>query len=272
MVILLSGVFAQDTLTIYFDKNWKEITDKNMASYYRKAFLDSHKHWAVQDYFLSDNIQMIGTFTSKNFKIKQGHFTYFYENGRKESEGDCINNKNEGIWTAWHENGQKRSEGLFRNNFIQDKWTYWHENGQLKSEGVFINGRSEGKWKYWYNTGEKKSEGKYLHDRKDSTWNYYYKTGQIESAEEYMNGRLTLINGYFDNGKIKYKGDCSKGINNGEWTYWNVDGKLVLKGNFENEMKVGEWIRYFPNGDQLKMYYVKGNLVSKHLGGIVKND
>jgi uncharacterized protein len=268
----LNYVIAQDTITIYFNKNWTEIPDKNQATFFRKAFLDSNKTWTVHDYYISNKIQMTGAFKSKRFNNKQGHFIYFYENGKKASEGECVNNKNEGFWTYWHENGQKKSEGKFTNDLKQDRWTYWHENGQRKSEGMYMDNNAEGKWEYWFDGGEKQSEGKFFHNRKEGDWNFFYKTGQLESIEKYKEGQLNFIMGYFENGNIKFKGNCSYGLSVGEWTYWNVDGKLIMKGNFSNDLRVGQWTRFFPNGESMKIYYEKGVLVSKQLGGIYKNE
>jgi len=265
-------VLAQDTITIYYNDNWKEISDKNQASYYRKAFLDSNKVWTVHDYFMSNKIQMIGAFKSKKFKIKQGHFIYFYENGRKESEGDCVDNKDEGFWTNWYENGQKKSEGNYKNDLMQDKWTYWHENGQKKSEGLYVDDQSEGNWVFWFDSGEKQSEGMYLHDQKDSKWKYYYKKGQLETIEEFKEGQLNFTMGYFENGNIKFKGNYVNNLCEGEWIYWNVDGLLFLKGYFSNDLREGEWTRFFPTGNNMKIYYKKGVLVSKQLGGIYINE
>lgn len=269
---LFNQVFAQDTITKYFNGNWTEISDKNQATYYRKAFLDSSKVWIVHDYFMSNNIQMIGAFKSKKFNTRQGHFTYFYENGKKASEGECINDKNEGFWTYWYENGQKKSAGKFKNNLRQDKWTFWHENGRIKSEGLYVDGNEENKWTYWYDSGEKLSEGACLHGDKDGIWEYYYKTGKLETVEKYKAGQLDFITGYFENGNIWCKGNCINGLIDGEWTYWNVDGRMTFKGSYSKSLKEGEWIRFFPDGTTMKIYFVKGVLVSKQLGGIVDNE
>jgi len=269
---LFNHVFAQDTITIYYNSNWTEISDKNQATYYRKAFLDSSKVWTAHDYYMSNNMQMIGAFKSKKFNTKQGHFIYFYENGKKASEGECVNDKNEGFWTYWYENGQKKSAGKFKNNLRQDKWTFWHENGRIESEGLYIDDNNENKWKFWYDSGEKLSEGMFLHGDKDGDWEYFYKTGKLVTVEKYKESQLDFITGYFENGNIKYKGNCDNGLINGEYSYWNVDGRLVLKGNFLNNFKVGEWTRFFPDGKNMKIYYEKGVLVSKQLGGIVENE
>ena len=98
---LSNSPLAQDTLTFYYDKNWKEIPEKNAAVFYRKAFVDDNNTWSVLDYYISDKIQMTGTFKSKSL-LKQGHFVYYYENGIKKSEGNYLNNKAEEKWCYWY--------------------------------------------------------------------------------------------------------------------------------------------------------------------------
>jgi len=149
LVFVLSSfncVLAQDTITLYYNNDWNLIKDKNKATYYRKAFPDSNKAWSVRDYYMNNQIQMTGTFKSKKFTTRQGHFIYYFENGRKSSEGNYVNNKNEGLWTYWHENGKKESEGIFKNDLRQDKWASWHDNGQKESEGLFIENKAEDNW------------------------------------------------------------------------------------------------------------------------------
>ena len=197
--ILMSGrAFSQDTITIYYDDNWEEISARDEAVYYRKAFRDSSKTWMVRDYYMSDSIQMTGSFLSEELKNKHGHFVYYYESGQKSSEGDYVKNKRNG------------------------EWIYWYENGNIRS----IN-----------------------HLRK----------GVLNSGEA-----------FFENGNKWYSGQFVNGKKNGVWTFWNEDGRMVSKGKFKNDLREGEWIRYFPEGE-MKLFFVNGILESKQPGGIVKN-
>ncbi len=273
MLLFLSfhPVFAQDTITVYYNSNWDETLNKDKASYYRKAYQDSAKLWTVTDYYLSNRVQMTGSFTNKKFYVKQGHFTYYYENGRKSSEGNYYYDNKDGRWNSWHENGELESEGVFKSGMKHGTWTYWHGNGKRKSTGKYVNNLAEDRWQYWFETGEKESEGFTIHGRKDGTWRYFYKNGEIEAMEQYKESMLKTISGFFENGNQKYKVNCTNGKGDGEWTYWNIDGLLFLKGNITNDKRVGEWIRYFPNGESMKIFFENGVMESKQLGGIYKN-
>jgi antitoxin component YwqK of YwqJK toxin-antitoxin module len=237
-------LIAQDTLFFYYDDDWNEIPDKDDAVYYRKAFLD-HEVWTVHDYYISNKIQMTGTYKTKKLTARQGHFVYYYENGQKQSEGDFNNDQHEGQWTIWFENGQK------------------------KSAGNYIANNLEGQWKYWYESGEKKSEGIYIRSNKDGIWNYWYKNGQLESVEVFKIGIISSSKQYFKNGALHYTGEFLNGMRHGTWTFYNVDGRVYFSGNYDLGVKKGEWVRSFQD-DKMIVNYNMGVIESKDFGGMVR--
>jgi antitoxin component YwqK of YwqJK toxin-antitoxin module len=214
------SIFAQDTLTIYYDKAWNEIPFSNGASFYRKAFEDKSL-WSVNDFYASNKLQMTGSYKSKKFKEKEGLFVYYYENGNKSSEGN------------------------------------------------YVAGKSEGVWKFWFESGELKSEGEYLDNEKDGVWNYWYQNGEQKVKEIYKKGSITFGEVYHMNGKLSCKGNYSNGVEMGIWTYWNSDERIILKGNFRNGKRDGEWIRTFREGE-MKIHYNNGFCNMPPLGGIFK--
>ncbi len=250
-LLFLCGIsvplFAQDTITIYYDKNWVELSSRNDAVFYRKAFENSENIWIVQDYYISNKIQMTGAYKSKKFTKKYGHFTYFYENGNKSSEGDYVNDKEEGLWNYWYDNGQKKS------------------SGECKADKV------EGVWKYWYESGEKKSEGKYMNGEQVDIWNHWFINGQLEYTETYQKSGLCTYEGYYENGVKKVYGNSEKGKLQGIWVYWNSDGRIIMKGCYNHGLKDGEWIRTFRDGEMKKLFK-NGVTKVKESGGIVRKD
>lgn len=267
--LVLNNIYAQDTVKIYYDKNWKEISNKDIAVFYRKAFEDSNKVWTAHDYFISNKIQMTGTFRSKKLKSRQGNFVYYYENGNISAKGRYLKNKREGIWTYWYENGEKSSKGEFLDSKKEGIWTYWSDKGQKKSEGKYVDDKADGIWNYWHESGEKKAQGKFLNDNKDSVWNYWYTNGQLNCKEIYNKGSLLLATGYYENGSMQYKENFKNNKIQGEYVYWNEEGRIIFKGNYINGKRDGEWIRYFPDSN-IKLYYKNGLLEGKQLGGVVR--
>jgi uncharacterized protein len=269
--LLINDIQGQDTITVFFDKDWKEVDNENLAVYFRKAYPDSNKMWTACDYYISKKIQMTGTYKSKRLNARQGHFIYFFENGQKSSEGDIVNDRREGLWNFWHENGRKESDGKFIKDKKEGIWVYYHDNGQKKAEGNFVADKHEGVWVYWFNSGEKKTEGKFLYGLKSGVWVYWYKNGQVSSEESFDLGIITAAMAYHDNGNILFKGVYVDNRKYGEWNYWNYDGALMFKGSYIYGLQHGEWIRYFRKGQPMKIYFERGVMVGRPLGGIVVN-
>jgi len=70
-----------------------------------------------------------------------GHWTYFYENGRKEKEGAFRDGRKDGLWVEYYPNGKMRSEGTYDDERRDGRWTYWQEDGQLVRVDEYQKGR-----------------------------------------------------------------------------------------------------------------------------------
>lgn len=138
-VIVSQELISQDTITIYFDDQW-ERCDREQSSFYRKYYKTESKDYNVQDFYNSGQLQMIGTFKKKNWKHKNGSFTYYHENGQKKYEGEYFDNKQTGKWIRWYENGIRKSKGEYIEDKLTGKWITWHENGNIKYEAEYKNG------------------------------------------------------------------------------------------------------------------------------------
>ena len=125
-------VFSQDTITTYYDSKWKEVSKEN-AKYYRIATKGDKKQWNVKDYFMNGKIQMEGTYQTKKMDIRIGHFTYYFENGFKSSEGDFLKNKFNGEWTWYHENGKVSTKEIYSKDELIDIQC-WDENSEKQEE------------------------------------------------------------------------------------------------------------------------------------------
>jgi antitoxin component YwqK of YwqJK toxin-antitoxin module len=270
-LVSLSHIAAQNVITLYYDKDWKQTFDISEAAYFRKASQTDNNQWAVRDFYISGKLQMTGTYKTRKFETKVGRFIYYYMNGQKSSEGEYLNDKHEGLWTYWYENGNKSMEGKYKNDMKYDIWTYWYESGKKKSEGPIKNGHLNGYWVRWYENGSKQAEGLQVDGVNDGVWTFYYESELLKQKEYYKSGYAVWTEGYYENGKLELKGQYLSGKSTGEWSYWNVDGILYLKGKYANDLRVGEWVRYLPNGEKIKLNYVKGELVGKKYGGIYKN-
>lgn len=244
-ILTSSALTAQDTITVYYDKNWEEIQNANNASFYRKAFLDTTNLWMAYDYYINGQIQMICPYVSKKLKKREGKAIYFFENGNKSSEGEFIKDSRTG------------------------EWTFWFESGEIKAKGKYDNDLRTGIWHAWYENGQLMNFGKYMDGRKDSTWVYYYETGEMKEMNDYFED-LIVITGFHKNGNKRYLGKKRDGYKHSEWKYWNDEERLTYEGFYGfGGLKTGQWVRYFKEG-KMEISYKDGQLEGKKFGGMVR--
>lgn len=294
VLLSVTGVSkAQDTITIYYNKDWKEINNKEQAAFYRRAFLDENKLWVAFDYYISGKIQMLGSYSNKKMTTKHGNFVYYFENGNKSEEGKYIDgnlegewtvyydngkkkrqgvykeNKGNGYWTYWFENGEKKSEGVYASDIKNGNWIYYHENGKKKSEGNMTNDKVNGKWTFWFDNGTIQGMGKFVDNEKDSVWVHYDKYGNLSEENVFVDKQIISAIGYHDNTKIAFKGSYKNGKKNGLWQIWNKAGLLIFSGEFIKGNKQGEWIRNFPDGESMKIFYKDDIVQNRELGSAI---
>jgi antitoxin component YwqK of YwqJK toxin-antitoxin module len=56
-------------------------------------------------------------------------------------EGNWRFGKAQGPWTYWHENGTRESSGRFRNGKREGNWAYWDTAGKMRFEGDWADGK-----------------------------------------------------------------------------------------------------------------------------------
>ena len=122
--------------TTYYDWLWKEVKNSTNASYYGVInYVNEEISGAVKYFYISGKIQMIGYYNGGYWLEEihaNGMFTWYYENGIKESEVEqVINGKWEGKFSSWHPNGNKKLEVHYVNGLKEGCEYQWEEDGTL---------------------------------------------------------------------------------------------------------------------------------------------
>lgn len=189
LMLTYFNVHAQDTITVYYDTNWVVKQNHAEACYYRKAFRDTNSYWTVIDYYMNNNIQMTGTYTTSDFKIKNGLFVYYYINGQKQSEGEIVNNKKVGYWTEWHDNGKLLAVGKFVNNKPDSIWNYYDNEGKLRQVDSYTSGKQTYKT-FYFSNGTVWCKGPCVNSLPDGEWMYWNADGRLYMRGYYSRGRV----------------------------------------------------------------------------------
>jgi antitoxin component YwqK of YwqJK toxin-antitoxin module len=158
--------------------------------------------------------------------INQKEEKYFKDGTLKE-----INNKRygklHGPYKAYFPNGQLRANGFFKNGKIDGEWKYWYLDGTILSIQEFNHGKLTN-----LNAWDKNSK----QTLKDGTGVaiLLYPTGDVMSMSEYkdcqLNGKTET---WFENGKKESEIHYINGKPNGTWYFWNIDGTLKKKEEYQ---------------------------------------
>lgn len=120
--------------------------------------------------------------------IKDGKWSYWFENGTLKSEEYYNKGEMTGTWKSYHENGSIESE----TNFSTGKAVVFHKNGQKHSEGTMKSGMiTIGKWTGYFENGAKNYEGTYNNQgQKDGVWKWWNEKGEVTAEQHFKNGTL----------------------------------------------------------------------------------
>ena len=78
---------------------------------------------------------------------------FFYPSYKIQMHGTTVNNIRQGKWTYWYENGHIWSEGFFKGGENDSIRNVWYENGKKRYEGFYNKGKEAGKWKFYDENG-----------------------------------------------------------------------------------------------------------------------
>jgi len=117
---------TSERITEYFDKDWKTVSDKHLASYYRTIEYRDDVIM-LRDYFISGKIQMVAECVEVDPKpIFDGKVTWYYESGGIKSEGTYKENEKVGTYKTYYENGSLEMEEMhFRKKGAKSKYIHF---------------------------------------------------------------------------------------------------------------------------------------------------
>lgn len=213
-----------------FDENGKE-------DGYFHAEIEIDGEWKTVDY--------------SNFKhgVKHGEW--------REIQGDSIIFKN-------YNNGKLDGKVKIitvnsRDEFALPEDSLWH----IITDGHYTNGSRSGHW--WKVTDrqweQEQMEGNYENDEREGEWIFYTSytpdgyiaMSQIDAIANYHNGKLHgKLTEYKNKTNAPFKDSINiityfkDGMQHGSYEKHDNDGNIIVKGNYLNDKRVGEWTyKYF---------------------------
>lgn len=188
--------------TLYYDKDWKGVSNRAFAEFYRIANLKDKsslkKHF--RDYYITGEIQSEGEYISidpidDSKSIFNGNWANYYKSGKIQQKGYRENGIEQGDYTCYYENGLIKLHTNMKDGKPDGILTQFNENGDMYTQTEMVNG--EPKYDFYvvsnkdgYSSKIKISdntpiwESPNLNERKTeykdgAEWPYYTKNGII---------------------------------------------------------------------------------------------
>jgi len=199
---------------------------------------------------------------------------FYYENGKKSSEGFLRNGKPDGYWRTWYPSGVLRSEGNRMFYQLDGLWLFFDEQGDTLQKINYANGLKNGYYygyEYSITDNEKKggliSKELYLNDVRQGL-SYYYENGYLIKTINYRDGKKHGIGYEYDkDGRIivvlEYANDFL--INRERVNRYNSDGqKQGIWKDFYNDGRIKQEITYINDtiSGYIKAFDNSGNVMS----------
>ncbi len=166
---------------------------------------------------------------------------------KEVGEFDSIGKKI-GKWCGYFVNDQIGYLGYFRNGLKDSVWEFYNKSGTIEKKERFSNGLKNGNTSI-YSDGVLYDEMEFKDDKKHGWHKHYYGPNKINFYQRYSEG---FFDGdyvlFFENGRIKQKGQFAKGRSVGEWQSFSQTGAIIEKTIYYSFSTKYREIKYSEDG------------------------
>ncbi len=194
--------------------------------------VDDKKDGVWYEWWSDGNLRKYSIWKNNN---QHGIYKYYYPDGTLNRIGNYSNGYQIGEWLFYHKNGQLNELQYFvdsislkeekvisenKNTFASiyfpiNTWKELDENGNLISEIFFNDSHGIDRKITYFPSGSKKEEINFER--------YYLDFCSHNPRDFIING---LYQEWYENGKLKTKGNWKKNQKSGEWLFWSLDGEI----------------------------------------------
>lgn len=189
--------------------------------------------------------------------LKHGQWKYYDKKGALVEVRNYYKNDLHGVVTTFYANGKKESEGYFVKGVQDSLYQFWNEMGNLEERGYFNEGEPSGKWEYFYRDGREKLVE--FIDKGESRIESFWLPDE-KHTQTVVNG-TGLMETFYTNANLKSRYHYKNGIKDGPFVEAAVYGYIVVRGNFKENQKDGEWKYFYITGDLEKVVHYENGLL-----------
>lgn len=189
--------------TLYYDAEWKGVTQREFASYLRiipKNVEEGYRKY-VKDYFITGELQGEGQFiTIDKFDDSKSVF--------------------DGVNTTYFKNGKVQSKRSYTNGILNGEATQYAESGLVKTHVVYMDGKPHGVYTEFTDDGNLCFQKEYSYG---NPVNSYYTASNKDGLCSVINDKdntPVYISPDYSEKKVEY-------IRGAAWPYYNKNGIMV---------------------------------------------
>lgn len=110
-------------------------------------------------------------------------------------------------------------------------------------------GRKHGQWEKKHSNGKIRYTGNFKHGNPVGTFVYYFEDGQMRARNTYRaQGGIIMSEQFGEGEKLAAKGLYAEQEKDSTWTYYDFEGNLLMREDYQKGVLHGKVIKYFPNG------------------------
>jgi len=203
------------TDTIYYDKQWRTISNKTFASYYRYALYpaDASATKYFKTFYSDGKLQGEGTFISLDERndassVFDGNVTNYYESGAVKERLNYANGKQNGEFTSYY------------------------ENGNIKEHSTLVNGKKNGIHSSFTEDGKVCRLQEFNYDEPTANYVIVDMDGNYSKYDS-NTGKQILEKPSLDEIKTEYKNGVA-------WPYYNKNGLIIGVSNSSKKEEIGK--------------------------------
>lgn len=134
--------------TLYYDKDWKGVSSKAFASFYRIIDTNNDNGFKklYRDFYITGELQAEGEYVSidrydDSKSVFTGQYYTYYKSGKIEQKGFRNNGIFEGEYNAYYENGLIQFHAFYSNGQLNGIATSFSEDGSACRQDEYDNGK-----------------------------------------------------------------------------------------------------------------------------------
>ena len=198
--------------------------------------------------------------------LKQGWWKKYYPNGELLYKGYFRDNRPEGKMLRFYDDGKLRAELVHAGTFETTYATLYFRNGQKGAEGKYYKQKRDSIWNFYsYYTGTLSCRETYKTGLKEGTATKYYAGGQkaevIFWKDDMKNGKWEQ---FYEDSTLRLSSRHVMDEIHGQYRLYNRNKILILEGSYIKGSQDGEWKFYDQDGKlQRSLRYREGEILDK---------